>query len=340
MIGSSLQQRGVIRLYVPASLLLIALAISACDQSSTGRSQKFEPVRILIIGEGKDASNWPVIEATAKAFEAAHPRVTVIAESPAVASPVEQKALLMNGLSGELNAICLMPMPGEAMRESVAEVANAGVPIILIGRDIKDSQRSAYCGPLESELGQATATACGKVLANRSRTIMLLHANESDERNSNRYRGFMQELPIVGSVHIVREINGGDDPAQSLRFCKSESRKYPRVGCWVLLDDWPLRPLRPEDRLLGLGITIVLCNADPVHWPRMEDGQIQAMIGFDLQSAVREGLATAFRMTQPKDKRHMTEVHIPAEVITEDNFAEFQSRWAMWKQGRPSPPRN
>ena len=329
--------RGALRFMAAAVFTLPVSAIGACDRTSNNRHRDFEPVRILVIGEGKDESSWPVIEATGRAFESAHPRVTVITESPAVASPKEQKALLKGALTRGFDAVCVLPVPSDALRGSVSEIANAGVPIILIGRDIKDSQRSAYSGPSQSELGRATATACGKVLENRSRTIMLLHANESNHHNSDRFRGFMQELPVVGGVHIVREMNCDGESSRALQLCKSESRKYPRVGCWVLLDDWPLRVLRPEDRLFGLGITIVLCNADPAHWPRMEDGQIQAMVAYDLQAALQEGLSTAFRMTRPDDKRFVTEVHIESEVITEDNFAEFRTRWALWRQGRPSP---
>lgn len=310
---------------------------AGCDERSGESQSRIEPTRILFVGEGKDVASWRVIEATTRAFAEAHPHVTVEAIAPPISSPVGQKNILVSLAEHDVDAICLFPIHPDAMGAIVSEIANGGIPVVVVGRDIIGSRRSAYCGPSESELGEKTVTACDMVLEKRSKTLMLLHASQADERQGFRYRGFQHELPMAGGIHVVREVDCGGDPAEAVRLAKSESRKYPRIGCWALLDDWPLRSLPPHERLFGLGITMVVCDSDPSLWPRMEDGQIQAMVGYDLREAIRAGLSIALRLTMPDDRRFVTDVHIKAEVFTEANMAQLKARWALWEQGKRSP---
>lgn len=318
--------------------LLVTFVIGAgCEENSGAARSRIEPTRILFVGEGKDVASWRVIEATAKAFAESHSHVSVDAVAPSVSSPAGQQEILRNLADKDIDAICIFPTQPDALVTIVSEIANSGIPIVVVGRDVIGSRRSAYCGPSESELGEATVTACGMVLEKRSKTLMLLHASKADERQGFRYRGFQHELPMAGGVHVVREVDCGGDPVEAVRLAKSESRKYPRIGCWALLDDWPLRSLPPHERLFGLGITMVVCDADPSLWPRMEDGQIQAMVGYDLREAIRAGLSIALRLTMPDDRRFVTDVHIKAEVFTEANMAQLKARWALWEQGERSP---
>ncbi|GMU35251.1 MAG: hypothetical protein AMXMBFR20_31230 [Planctomycetia bacterium] len=320
-----------------AWLIALCAVGAGCDENSGESRSRIEPTRILFVGEGKDVASWRVIEATTKAFGEAHPHVTVEAVAPPISSPVGQKNILVSLADHDVDAICVIPIQPDALGAIVSEIANGGIPVVVVGRDIIGSRRSAYCGPSESELGEKTVTACGMVLEKRSKTLMLLHAAGANERQGFRYRGFQHELPMAGGVHVVREVDCGGDPAEAVRLAKSESRKYPRIGCWALLDDWPLRSLPPHERLFGLGITMVVCDADPSLWPRMEDGQIQAMVGYDLREAIRAGLTIALRLTMPDDRRFVTDVHIKAEVFTEANLAQLKARWALWEQGKRSP---
>lgn len=218
------------------SLIVLFAIGAACDKNSGEARSRIEPTRILFVGEGKDVASWRVIEATAKVFAEAHSHVSVEAVAPTVSSPVGQQDILRNLADKDLDAICVFAIQPDALETTVSEVANSGIPVVIVGRDIIGSRRSAYCGPSESELGEATATACGIVLEKRSKTLMLLHAAQADERQGLRYRGFQHELPMAGGVHVVREVDCGGDPGEAVRLAKSESRKYPRIGCWALLD--------------------------------------------------------------------------------------------------------
>lgn len=320
-------------------LTLVQVLAAGCEADSGPQRQRVEPTEILFIGEAKNVATWQVIEATSRVFSEEHPSVTVESIAPMSASPMEQQTMLRDALKRDFRAVCIFPTQPDALREAVTEVSSSGIPVVVIGRDINNCRRDAYCGPSETQLGELTAAACGKVLENRGNTVMLLQASKLDERQAARYRGFKEQLPIAGYFKIVREVDGAGDPGKSVHLVKIEARKYPRVGCWVLLDDWPLRALDPDERLFGLGVTMVLCNGDPANWHRMEDGQILAMVSYDVQKAVREGLSTALTLTMRNNKRKTLDFHIDGEVILTSDFPEYQARWELWKRGLPSPPK-
>lgn len=294
-------------------------------------------VRVLFIASAKDDPTWPVVQATAKRFAEKYPLTAIDVDAPGTRSPKIQQDLLNAARTREANVVCIMPNDPAAVQPIVSNLSLSGIPVITVGTDIPGARRDVYCGPSELDIGRKCAAACGQILERRSKTVMLLHAGEEHPVYGARLLGFRESTRLHGPIEILRDINGHNDAMRSFRLMKAEARRYPRIGCWVLLDDWPLRTIGDAERLLPLGVTMVLCDAEPRHWNRLRDGQVQALIGYDVQVAIEEAMFRAIRVARGEISDMTRETYIPAEIITDKELPRWEARWAAWREGLPTP---
>ncbi len=318
-------------------LAVLVGLLSSCDRSSTGPSQRDQPLKFLCIAPSMDDETWGIFQAGAHAFMKKFPSIQIEVVASQTRSPSIQIELLKSARARQVQAVCILPVDPLAVRTAVSEISTAGIPIVVIGWDVPGQRRDAYCGPSQMELGRAAAQACERILRQQSKTVMLLHAGMDHELFGRRYHGFKQEAPFAGPLEIIREVDCGADRFEAVKLVKAESRRYPRIGCWVFLEDWPLRALGENERLLPLGVTIVLCDAHPRHWPRLETGEIQALIGYDLHEATEAAYFRAIRLATGEAGRLEPEVILPSEIITIKELPEWRSRWETWQMGHPSP---
>ncbi len=323
--------RQIFKLLVVASST--ALVGFGCKPSTGQRPTRDKIVRIVVIGEGQDEPTWPVIQATAEQFARKYALTVVETRAPLTSSPHDQQELLKALPNERFDAVCVHPTDPSTIGAEVNLLAQRGLSVVTIGRDIQPSQRQAYCGPSEFELGKSTVQAATKILEQRNKTLMLLHAGTEDEDYSKRYYGFKQGMSQTGGLEVLREVNCRGNPIDAVRLVKAESRMYPRVGSWVFLDDWPLRALRRDEPLLPLGGTIVLCNGSPRYFDHVRDGRVQAMVAYDYQKALEEGLFAAVRLVEDRSGGFAPVTDLAPEIITIRELPSYEARWKRWQRG-------
>jgi len=325
------------------ALLTAWLVTTGCDSSEPGRQRRqleHPVIHIVVVGEAKDGPTWAVLQATADRFDEQERFASAEVIAPATRSPRQQQELLKDLATRDVDAVCVEPTDAAAVHSVIDKLVQTGVPVVTIGRDVPGSTREAHCGPPEVEIGRAAAKACAAVVKKRRtknvtapKTVMLLHAGPDDPVYGARYRGFTQDLPLYEDVVLLRGINCGQNRSDAVRLVRMESRKYPRVGCWVFLEDWPLRALASSDRLLPPGCGIVLCNGSPRYFGRFLDGQIAAMITYDYRKVVERGLLAALRLAEERDTSIISSHYAaPVEIITSDGLLGYEERWSGWKR--------
>jgi ABC-type sugar transport system substrate-binding protein len=313
--------------------ILVLLSPAACDRFGQARNADRD-VRIFVVGPSQDDETWPVLGATIRQFEGNFPYVHVELSAPLNRTAEEQRLILETFLHHPPQAMVIMPVDPYALPPVINRLVKNGTSVVMVGRDVPDSARTAFCGVSEFEIGTAIAAACDQVLKGRSRTVMLLHGGTVGDIEASRYFGFKQGAALKGPMKVLREVDGGNDAIESARLARIESRRYPRIGCWAMLDDWPLRVTPDGDRLLPLGVTMVLPSFDSAHWDRLQSGQIQAIVTYDVQKAIDRALMTALSCANGDNV--MRQSLIPAEIITELELSDLQDRWALWRKGIPS----
>lgn len=322
------------------TLLLIA---GACDWDRSSHSRRSSDrlmVRIAVVTEGKDEPTWQIITSAARRFEELYPYAKFEVVAPENPTPTEQQAVLEGFLQAEANVICVIPIDAMAAGVVIDRLVKAGRPVVTIWRDSPESSRAVFCGPAESQIGRSAAEACRLALPKGTRTAMILHGGEGRAAYQGRYYAFKATIPTLGNIHVLREVDCQGIPVEAVRLVRAQSRLYPRLGCWVLLEDWPLRALRPSDRLLPLGIGMVLCNGSPKYFARMRSGEVSAMITFDYLDAVENGFRAALRLAEGDSRESAPIVASPTEIITIRELDDYERRWKGWQQGRPTPKKS
>ena len=312
--------------------------ISACDPGPQSRQNRHrEQLRIVMVGESQKDPTWPILQSMAAEFERLYPFATVQTLAPQSGAPHEQQTLLEGLLEESVHAICVAPNDPLAIQSIINRLAGSGRPVVTIGMDVPSSSRAVFCGPAEMEIGRSAAVACGSVLTGRSRTVMVLHAGTDHDVYRGRYFSFKEKLPDQGRIQLMGEVDCRGNSLEAARLVRKRVRMYPRVGCWVFLDDWALQGLKPGDRLLPLGCALVLCNGSPEYLEDIRKGEIQALVAFDYYQAVQDALHTALRLGQGGELKTNTIIATPAEIKKKKNVDEYDRRWKAWQQGKPSP---
>lgn len=316
-----------------AAISTLLLTLGACDQQGDAGPGGSAPelIRIALVGQTKQDATWPVLQAAARWFSGRSVRAETEAMAPDSASPEAQERMLRGLVGQPFHAVCIVPSDPDAIRTAVQGLVRHGKRVVIIGRDIPQSNRHAYCGPSEFEVGRAAVRACTGALMGRAKSIILLHGGSGEGFSSDRYFGFKNALPMLRDVQVLRELDCGGKILDALRLLRAESHRYPRVGCWVMLDDWPLRAASETERLLPLGCGIVLCNASPRHFARLRDGQILALVGYDFHRAVREALFAAARAAQTAGQTDEGSFDAPTEIITVRELPSYEARWKQWQ---------
>jgi len=256
---------------------------------------------------------------------------------PESRSPTAQQALLRSIKQREFDALCIVPINAAAIRSLVDAFVIDGKLVVTIARDIRDSRRAIHCGPSESQIGRLAAAACAIATQDRTKTVMLLHSG-MDETSSRRRRiGFKDELATIHDTKLIAEYGCRDDPLEASRLVTVKAKSYPRTGCWVYLDDWPLRTIKPTQRLLPPSCGLILCNGSPDHFDRLRSGEIDAIIAFDYFQAVDEAIRAAARIVRTGEPDSLSFIEVPAEIITAKELDWHERRWDAWRMARPSP---
>ncbi|MEK6644820.1 MAG: substrate-binding domain-containing protein [Planctomycetota bacterium] len=314
----------------------IPLAGIACRSEEAPNARPRGITRIAVVGMGRDHPTWPVLQAVAKQVEGNSGRLEIRIEAPPTVSPMEQKKLL-EGLIGQVDVICIEPSEQLLLAPTIDGIARGGIPVVTFGRDTAGTVRSVYCGPLESDIGEAAAEACGLLPKVRSTSVLLLHGGDDHAELSERHRGMRLKMIKSNGMTLLREVACGENRLSALEVVKAETRKYPRSAGWVMLDDWPYRAIGAKDRLVPEGYGVILCSNDPVYLTQVEDGRITALVSYDYRKAVQEALFASLRLLDGRGSAFSALVVVEPEIITRTNVGHWRERWRAWQTGELPP---
>ncbi len=315
-----------------ALLAGVIFPLAGCERSS-------QPVRkhtFLIVGASQDDPLWPVLQGGAKAYAETVSALKLKMLAPAARDPRVQADLVRRNLDPSVFGLCLQATAGKETRQLVNDLAGRGISVVLIGEDMPETQRQGYVGMDDMEAGKLLAQALRSSMHDRT-TFMVLEAGRGRSALGLRLLGFglgMSEIPHLRELHRTDCRN---DVAVARKILAEQGRKYPDLGMWVSISDWPAR-IDPEElrKDLGEGTGIVLIGALPPVWPLMRQGIVRAAIGTDYGWWGYEAVnlaELAFQRSPTPDKVRLTE---PCIVRPQD-LTEYEQTWKGWTEGHVLP---
>ncbi len=258
--------------------------------------------------------------------------------APRTSDPAAQADLVRQDLGPNVSAVCLQSNGHEATRRLVRDLTQTGTPVVLIGRDMPDTGRFGHVGWDEGEAGKALARALKESLGERT-TFMLLQADQAGDTYAARVTGFAVGLQDYTFLKELHRYDCADDPAKALDILAEQGRRYPNLGAWACIGDWPARA-RLEDlrRSVPAGTKLALIGATPAVWPLLEEGLCPATVGTDYgrwgYEAVSLSELAFHRAVKPGETRH-TE----CRVVSAAQLDAYKMDWTSWSQGKLSPVR-
>lgn len=309
-----------------------------CDDKAPPPPDQGRVAKVVFVATQQGDPAWTAIQAIARRFCREYRRAEVEVVGPETGGSGGQLRLLEGLIAQPVDAVCVVPADPQAVAPTLRDLVKAGKRVVTVGRDAPNSGPHVFCGPSELELGRTAARACVRALRDRPQTILLLHAGgTTDEAFGARYGGFVGTLRTFGEIHVLREMDCSGRVLDALQMVRTESHKYSRAGCWVFLDDWAFQGVPQEERLLPLGMGAVLCGASPKYFPRMRNGEIAAMVGYDFEKAVHAALFSAVQPPGESGEELPSGRFISPEIITIDQLSTYEQRWESWRHGAPSP---
>lgn len=314
----------------------MAVLLIGCDAPARPPTEKGKAVRIVVVGPGQDDADWPIINACIAPAIASERTVIAEGMAPAIASPARQREMLAALITEPIDAVCLMPIDGEAVRPEIARLSQSGRCVITFGRDAGDSMRAAYVGPSETDIGHRAGEAVLKWLDESRRSVIVVGPTSRESPHVLRYHGAMERLR-GGSADVLREVDCSAAPWNAADQVRAESAKFPRVACWLFLDESPLLSDKVWNPLVPSTSRVVVCGASPRWFGRLRRHEIHTLVGYDVQQAVEGAIKTAIYVVR-RDAVGQGGRVLPAEVISLENIDAFERRRAAWLTGRAAGP--
>jgi ABC-type sugar transport system substrate-binding protein len=339
---------GVLARHRTALLIGFSMAIailSAALPAGCERSRPPAPTHTcLIVGIGEDDPLWPVIRAGAQTYAGTTRSLKLKMIAPAKSDPAAQADLARSGLDRTVTAVCLQSSGHELTAQLVKELTVGGTPVILIGQDIPDSGRFGQVGWDDFEAGKSLAEALKDSLGERT-TFMLLYADRAGEMYTWRLNGFVVGMQDYAFLRELHRFDCQADPAEALRIIAEQGRRYPRLGAWACVGDWPARtPLEDLRRSLPESVSLAMIGGLPGVWPLLEQGLCPAAVVTDYGRWGYEAVSLselAFHRAVKAGEIRLT----PPRIVRARELSQFKRDWAAWSHGKitagqvPGPPR-
>jgi ABC-type sugar transport system substrate-binding protein len=313
----------------PVTALLggcLLLAGIACDRGPDSGAGRAPSRRVALVGRGPSEPAWEIVRRLSGAVPPIVAGVAFEEALPAADTPEAQRETMRGVDVRHFAAVGVWVNDPDAILGQVSEWSARGTHVVLFGCDVPDSGRSMYCGPDNIEIGTALARACVEQMRGPSRTIGLLHAGGDDPAETARVAAFRRQLALSGSVEILREVDYGGHELEARGMLADEIARYPRMGGWVLMDDWPIRGARPEDSIVPAGAALVFYAPTGAMLSRVRLTPRCAAVCPDFERMFQRGMWAAGDLA--KGARLQTSVDtIALLIITRESLAELERTW-------------
>lgn len=191
-------------------------------------------------------------------------------------------ALLRHGRRAQ--GLAFMALEHPRVRESVAQLADSGVPVVTLISDLTQSRREACVGMDNRAAGRTAALLIGRFLAGRTGPVAMIAGSLSYRGHEEREMGFLRLIEAeFPALRVVGVREGLDDAQTNYRLARTLLRQHPNlvalynigggaegVGRALKEHRAAVRPvfvahgLTPETRALLIDGTLdVLINQDP-----------------------------------------------------------------------------
>ena len=169
------------------------------------------------------------------------------------------------------DAILLSASDAGKVQGAINDAVTRGVPVMTFDSDVPGSQRFAYYGVDDIDIGRRVMRELALVLGGQGR-VAVLAGNQNAPNLQKRVQGVKEEAAKHTGIEIVGVFNHIETPQDAAAEVIRVGNAYPGIRGWAMVGGWPLFTTALLDELDPDQVKIVSVDALPGQLAYVEKG--------------------------------------------------------------------
>jgi ribose transport system substrate-binding protein len=302
--------------------------------AAAGGGQAGKPITIAVIAK---SSNNPVFLAARTGAEAAAkeisaqpggPRVTISWLTPPQEDGQVQAQRIQQAVNDGVDAILIAASDAGKVTGAINDAVGRGVQVMTFDSDVPQSQRFAYYGVDDLEVGKEVMRELSTQMGGRG-AVAILAGNQNAPNLQRRSQGVREEAKNHPGIRIVNVFNHIETPQDAAAEVIRVNNAYPEVNGWAMVGGWPLFTQTLLTDLDPNRYKVVAVDALPAELPYVERGIVPVLLAQPVYQWGYVGVKTIV------DKiHHKKEVprNIPMQTVrvTRENLNQWGRQLRDW----------
>jgi ribose transport system substrate-binding protein len=255
--------------------------------------------------------------------------VQCIYQGPVEQEPATQVQIIQDMISRHVDGIAIAVADAPAVSRVIRQARQASVPVITFDADAPDSQRQAYVGTNNKELGLAIGRELAKVHP-KPGSFALISGGPAAENLKERVDGVREVLKGAGWTEVAGSPTFcNDDSALAVQQMTDLMTAHPDLTALVPVGGWPLfsgeayrRFVTPHLQAMKDGrFAIVSADTLPVEVAALKAGQVNALVG--QRPAEMGAKAMDILLALHKGQSVPKITYVGLDIVTPENAARF-----------------
>ncbi len=225
-----------------------------------------------------------------------------------------------------VDAIILNPQDADACSACVDAAVEAGIPIVGVNTMVNNDQLTAYVGSEDVSAGEEIMQYMIDYMGSDDFNIVVIEGPMGQSAQLQRYEGITNILADYPNIEILAIDTANWSRSEAMTLMETWLTTYGEdIDAVVSENDEMALGAREAIKAQGLDIPCIGIDGITDAVAAVESGD---MIASDFQNAegqIRGALDTAVKCVNGED--YEKEVWIPFEMITPDNYADYQGRY-------------
>jgi ribose transport system substrate-binding protein len=338
----------MIRLTRAAALLAVLGAVgcggggdqggaAAGDSAAAGGQAAGGAGRTINIAVIAKSSNNPVFLAARTGAEAAAkeisaqpggPQVRVTWLTPPQEDGQVQAQRIQQAVNDGADAILIAASDAGKVAGAINDAVGRGVQVMTFDSDVPQSQRFAYYGVDDLEVGKQVMRELSQQM-NGQGAIAILAGNQNAPNLQRRVQGVRDEAKNHPGMRVVNVFNHIETPQDAAAEVIRVNNAYPEINGWAMIGGWPLFTQTLLTDLDPARYKVVAVDALPAELPYVERGIAPVLLAQPVYQWGYVGVKTI--VDKIHHKKDVPQI-IPMETVrvTKDNLNQWARQLRDW----------
>ncbi len=206
------------------------------------------------------------------------PEVKIDILGPSDNNPEATFAIASEQIAKKVTGLLLQPWD-ESWIPSINQAIDAGVPVILVGADLPQTKRLAYCGTGNTRMGSAAAEWLAEKIGYKGKIAIMRNPTLSNV--TERYNGFVSTIENYPDIEIVADLDHKNDSNVGAQLMVGVLQQHPDLAAVWGGDGISGPAVAMGIREAGLekgSVIIVGADREDTLLAAIEDGEITATV--------------------------------------------------------------